>query len=105
MTGRKLHWLSIGRQIAFSGVFDPFTLLSAPPFRGLLVMPAAAKLTEEARFLYLLFEQTEGKIYVVMHHLDVHGITNGAAAVAVVRVVLPGSLSRFSPQNLSDGGQ
>jgi hypothetical protein len=53
-------------------------------------MPPPTELTEEARFLHLLFEQAQGKFYVVMFHLDKHGITNDAAAVGVVRVVLPG---------------
>jgi hypothetical protein len=68
-------------------------------------MLAAAKLTQETRFLHLLFEQTEGKIHVVMLHLDKHGITNGAAAVAALRVVWQGSRLRFFPQSLVDAGR
>ena len=68
-------------------------------------MPAAAELTEEARFLHLLFEQAEGKLHVVMLYLDEHGITNGAAAVDAVRVVWQGLRLRSSPQSLSDVGR
>jgi hypothetical protein len=79
-------------------------LLPPPAFRGLLIMPAAADLAEETRFLHLLFEQTEGKIHVVMLHLDEHGITNGAGAVSAVRVVWQGSRLRSSLQSLADVG-
>jgi hypothetical protein len=68
-------------------------------------MPPPPQLAEEARFLHLLFEQAESKIHVVMLHLDKHGITNGAAAVGVVRVVWQDSRSRFFPQSLFDAGQ
>ena len=68
-------------------------------------MPAATELTEETRFLHLLFEQTEGKIHVVMLHLDEHGITNDAGAVGAVRVVWQGSRLRSSPQSPVDAGR
>jgi len=68
-------------------------------------MPSPTQLAEEARFLHLLFEQAESKFHVVMLYLDEHGITNGAAAVDVVRVVWQDSRSRFFPRSLFDAGQ
>jgi hypothetical protein len=54
-------------------------------------MPTPAELSQKAGFLHLFFEQAEGKLHVVMLHLNVHGITNGAAVVDVLRAASPGS--------------
>ena len=87
---QKRPQLSTRRHIAFPGIFDPFAFLSAATFRRFFVMPTPTELTEKAGFLHLFFEQAEGKLHVVMFHLDVHGITNDAAAVDVLRAASPG---------------
>jgi hypothetical protein len=52
-------------------------------------MPTAAELTEHTGLLHLLFEQTQGKLYVVLLDLNDHGVTSGAGAVSALAAVLP----------------
>jgi hypothetical protein len=78
--------LSAGHHLAFPSILDATTFLSAPTFRGFFVLSASAELAHEASFLDLLFEQTQGKLHVVLLYRDPqHPFTNEAP----VRGALP----------------
>jgi hypothetical protein len=55
-------------------------------------MSASPELASEARFLHLLFEQTQSKIYVVILYFDnEHGVTSDATEVNALPAVSQGS--------------
>jgi len=78
---RSTQHLSAGHHLAFPGILDTIALLPAPAFGGFFVLPTLAELPHEAGFLHLPLEQAQGKIYVVVLHLDYeHDVTSGAPA-------------------------
>jgi hypothetical protein len=52
------------------GVLDAVALFPAATFRGLLILSAPSEFSRDAGFLHLLFEQTQGIIYVVVFDLN-----------------------------------
>jgi len=71
--------LAARQHLTFPGVLDACALLPAPAFRGFLVLLVAPQFPEEARFLYLPFEETQRKLHIVVLHLDSkHRITHRA---------------------------
>lgn len=85
--------LSARHHGALSGVLDAIALEPAPAFRGFFILPALSELSDEAGFLHLLFEQAQGKLHIVLLHLnDEHGVTSGTPAKAAVHAVWRDSL-------------
>jgi len=57
------------------GLVWSYPFPAAPPFGGFFVLPAPPELPEEPGFLQLPFQQTQGKLHiVVMHRDDRHGL-------------------------------
>src|SRR5262245_62348932 len=70
----RLPWgcrlLAVRQSRTFPGVPDALAHAPAPPFGGFFVLPAPPELPEQPGFLHLPFQQTQGKLHIVVRHRD-----------------------------------
>jgi hypothetical protein len=72
--------LAVRQPCPFPGIPDALAFPAAPPFGGFFVLPPPPELPEQSGFLQLPFQQTQGKLDIVVRHRDgQHRLPSGAS--------------------------